>query len=294
MTDYDQQLRFGLFLSPDASGAEQVIDNAELADALGLDLVTFQDHPYQARHLDAWTLLSFVAARTDTVRVAPNVASLPLRPPVVLAKAAATLDILSGGRVDLALGAGAFWDAIVAAGGPRRTPKQAVDALVEAIEVIRAMWAGQTVRVDGEHYRVTGLHGGPPPRHDIPIWIGSYGKRMLRVTGELADGWVPSMGYADPPALGSLSRRIDDAAQAAGRDPAEILRAYNIFGTFGARSGFLSGTPADWARDLAGLTAEHGMSCYILGTDDPDTIRRFAQEVAPAVREQVEAERGAS
>ena len=92
--------------------------------SLGLDLVTFQDHPYQGRFLDTWTLLSFVAAQTSNVRVAPNVANLPLRPPVVLARSVASLDILSRGRVELGLGAGAFWDGIAAVGGPRLTPGQ--------------------------------------------------------------------------------------------------------------------------------------------------------------------------
>ncbi|GAB3301392.1 LLM class flavin-dependent oxidoreductase [Epidermidibacterium keratini] len=293
MTDYGQELEFGLFLSPDASGPERILQNAQLADVLGLQLVTFQDHPYQAKHLDAWTLLSFVGARTNAVRVAPNVVSLPLRPPAVLAKSAATLDLLTGGRVDLALGTGAFWDAIAAAGGPRRTPKEAVDALIEAIEIIRASWAGQSIRVEGEHYRVVGMHGGPQPAHDIPIWLGAYGKRMLRVTGRLADGWVPSMGYADPPALGAMNLTIDEAAVAAGRDPAQIRRIYNVFGQFGRRSGFLRGTPDDWADDLSQLTIEHGMSTYVLGTDDPDVIRRYAEEVAPAVREKVDKARSA-
>ena len=109
----------------------------------GLDLVTIQDHPYQAKHLDAWTLLSVIAARTTSVRVAPNVANLPLRPPVVLARSVATLDRLSGGRVELGLGTGAFWDAIVAAGGTRLTPGESIEALTEAMAVIRAVWAGE-------------------------------------------------------------------------------------------------------------------------------------------------------
>ena len=79
--------------------------------------MTFQDHPYQPRFLDTWTLLSVLAAQTSTVRLAPNVANLPLRPPAVLARSVASLDILSGGRVELGLGAGAFWDAIEANGG---------------------------------------------------------------------------------------------------------------------------------------------------------------------------------
>ena len=201
MTDYGHDLEFGVFLSPDAADAARTLELAQLADVLGLDLVTVQDHPYQAKHLDTWTLLSTIAARTSAVRVAPNVANLPLRQPVVLARSVATLDILSDGRAELGLGAGAFWDAIVAAGGPRLSPGEAVEALEEAITVIRAVWGrdgNRTVDIDGEHYRIKGLHAGPQPVHDPGIWIGALKPRMLRLTGRLADGWLPSLGRVEP------------------------------------------------------------------------------------------------
>jgi hemerythrin-like domain-containing protein len=292
MPDLDQELEFGLFPSPEAARIGDLLSLVALAEVEGLDLVSLQDHPYQDTYGDTWTLLSVLGARTSTIKLSPNVASLPLRPPVVLAKAAATLDLVTGGRVELGLGAGAFWDAIVAAGGPRRTPGESVDALAEAVALVKAFWEGGTLRFEGEHYRALGLHAGPRPAHDIPVWLGAYKPRMLRLTGRLADGWVPSMGYADPPALPGLSAIVDEAALAAGRAPAAVKRIYNVFGRFGAGSGFLQGTPADWAEQLAGLTLEVGTSSYVLGTDDPDTVRRWASEVAPMTRELVEAERG--
>jgi alkanesulfonate monooxygenase SsuD/methylene tetrahydromethanopterin reductase-like flavin-dependent oxidoreductase (luciferase family) len=292
MTDYGHELEFGLFPSPDAAAARRVLELAAVAEVSGLDLLTVQDHPYQARHLDAWTLLSVVAARTSTLRVAPNVANLPLRNPVVLAGSVASLDILSGGRVELGIGTGAFWDAIDAAGGVRLAPGAAVDALEEAIGVIRAMWAGAgSVRLDGVHHRAVGLHSGPAPVHPVAIWVGAYKPRMLRLTGRLADGWLPSQGYAAPETLHELNARIDDAATAAGRAPEAVRRLYNVSGSFGSGRGFLQGAPADWAEQLAGLTLEQGMATYILGTDDPDDVRRFGEEVAPLVRDLVAAER---
>jgi hypothetical protein len=233
-----------------------------------------------------------VGARTTSITVAPNVASLPLRQPVVLAKAAASLDVLTGGRVELGLGAGAFWDAIAAAGGPRRSPGEAVAALEEAVGLVKAFWAGGTVRFEGEHYRAVGLHAGPAPAHEIPVWIGAYKPRMLRLTGRLADGWVPSVGYADPPDLPALAAVVDEAAEAAGRSPSAVKRIYNVVGRFGSGAGFLQGSPRDWAEQLATLTLEVGMSSYVLGTDDQDVVRRFAQEVVPAVRDLVDSERG--
>lgn len=294
MTDYGHELQFGIFITPTADQASAVVELAKVAEVVGLDLVTFQDHPYQARYLDTWTLLSVVAAQTSTVRVAPNVANLPLRQPVVLARSVASLDILSGGRVELGLGAGAFWDAIAAVGGPRLTPGQGVDALAEAIEVIRAVWSadGAAIRHEGTHYRVVGAHPGPAPAHNVEIWLGAYRKRMLALTGAKADGWLPSMGYAELDELPAMNAAINQAAIAAGRRPGEIRRLYNLNGAFGTGAGFLQGPPGDWAQQLSELTLAEGFSTYILSVSSSQDIRRFASEVVPAVRDLVTTERG--
>ena len=295
MTDYRQPLRFGSFLTPTSRDPQQVVALAERSEELGLDLVTFQDHPYQPALLDAWTLLSFVAARTSTIRLAPNVANLPLRPPAVLARAAAGLDLLSGGRLDLALGAGAFWDAMVAMGTPRRTPGESITALTEALEVIRTIWDTDTrggVRLEGEFYPMSGAKRGPQPAHPIEIWLGGYKPRMLRLIGRSADGWLPSLGYLKPDQLSAANAIIDEAAQEAGRDPAAIRRLVNVNGSFSATpAGFLQGPVQRWVEDLAGLALDHGSSTFILGSDDADDLARFAEEVAPAVRQAVAAER---
>jgi alkanesulfonate monooxygenase SsuD/methylene tetrahydromethanopterin reductase-like flavin-dependent oxidoreductase (luciferase family) len=293
MTDYGHELQFGVFLTPEAGAAEQVLELAELADVLALDLVTVQDHPYQGRFLDTWTLLSVIAARTTSIRVAPNVANLPLRQPVVLARSVASLDILSGGRVELGLGAGAFWDAIAAVGGPRRTPGESVDALAEAIEVIRAVWNTdeRSIRLDGRYYPVHGAHPGPAPAHRPEIWLGAYKPRMLALTGSRADGWLPSMGYAEPNELAAMSAAIDDAAVEAGRSPVQIRRLYNLNGSFDTGDGSLQGAPEEWVEQLAQLTSDAGISTFLLAAGDSDTLRRFATEVAPAVRLRVEQDR---
>src|SRR5579864_8868055 len=138
---YGHPVRFGVFLIPQAADAQRLLELAALADELGFDLVGIQDHPYQRLFLDTWTLLTAIAVRTRRISVFPDVANLPLRPPAVLAKAAASLDLLTGGRVELGLGAGGAWDAIKAIGGPVRTPGESVSALEEAIQVIRLMWS---------------------------------------------------------------------------------------------------------------------------------------------------------
>jgi hemerythrin-like domain-containing protein len=290
--DLGHELWFGCFLPPDARQYETVIALAQFSDQLGLDLIGVQDHPYQPRFLDTWTLLSALAAQTERIRLVPDVLNLPLRPPAVLARAAASLDILSGGRVELGLGAGAFFDAIAAMDGPVRTPGEATDALEEAIQVIRALWApGPAVRFEGAHYRLSGAQPGPPPPHPIGIWLGAYKPRMLRLTGRLADGWIPSLAYAPPSELAAMSRTIDEAARAAGRDPAAIRRVYNINGRFSAsEQGFLNGPPRLWVEQLSQLALEHGMSVFVLGpgSDAEGDLRRFAEEVAPGVRAVVE------
>ncbi|MGI5521321.1 LLM class flavin-dependent oxidoreductase [Micromonospora sp. CA-259024] len=295
MSDYGHDLVFGSFVTPGGGDPDHTVGVAVLTEQVGLDLVTFQDHPYQPAFLDTWTLLSFVAARTNRVYLAANVTNLPLRPPAVLARSVASLDLLSGGRVSLGLGAGAFWDAIEAMGGRRLTPGQGVRALEEAIEVIRQLWDAETrggVRVDGEFYRVMGAKRGPAPAHAVPIWLGAYKPRMLQLTGRRADGWLPTLGYLQPGDLAKGNAIIDDAAQEAGRSPRDVRRLLNIAGQFsvGGR-GPLNGPAEQWVRELTELALGEGVSAFILASDDPDDLRRFAGEVAPAVRELVAAER---
>ena len=273
--DYGQPVRFGVFVAPWAT--DQPLRQAAVADQLGFDVLGVQDHPYQRRFYDTWTLLSAMAMRTERITVFPDVANLPLRPPAMLAKAAATLDILSGGRVELGLGAGGFWEAIAAYGGEARTPAESVSALEEAIQVIRLLWSGQHgVRFDGKFYHLKGAHSGPVPAHPMGIWLGAYRPRMLSIGGRLADGWVPSLGYVKPPDLLEGNRRIDEAAKAAGRDPRSIRRVLN--------AGEVD------AETLVSLVTDHGMDTFLV-TDDMDEMRRFMSEVAPRVREEVETRR---
>jgi alkanesulfonate monooxygenase SsuD/methylene tetrahydromethanopterin reductase-like flavin-dependent oxidoreductase (luciferase family) len=285
MADYGHELAFGTFTTPLNERPEDVVALAQLAERAGLDLVTFQDHPYQPRFLDTWTLLTWVAAQTERVRLAGDVLNLPLRQPAVLARAAASLDLLSGGRFELGLGAGAFWEAIEAMGGPNRSRGGAVAALSEAIDVIRAIWDASEpggVRVDGEHYRVWGAKRGPEPAHDISIWLGAYKPRMLRLIGEKADGWLPSLSYLKDGDLARGNRVIDEAATEAGRDLRKIRRLLNI------------APDVATVEQLTPLALEHGVSTFILSADDPRAIERWGREVAPALREAVDRERQAA
>ena len=297
MTDYGHDLLFGAFITPTAQPAMHAVELAVVADRAGLDLAMFQDHPYQPAFLDTWTLLSYVASRTEQIHVSGNVLNLPLRHPAVIARSAASLDLLSGGRFELGIGVGAFWDAIEAMGGRRLAPGQSIEALEEAIGIIRGIWDTNErggVRLDGEYYQVNGTKRGPAPAHDIGIWVGAYKPRILKLTGRLADGWLPGLSYL-PGGLTDLeemNKLIDEGAASAGRDPSAVRRFLNISGQF-ARSGasLLVGPPRQWAEELAAITLEYGVTGFIMMADDAPSIELFAAEVAPATRELVAAER---
>ena len=130
MRNYGHDLQFGAFITPRNDSAAEVVRLAQLAEEVGLDLVTFQDHPYQRRFLDAWTLIAYVAARTSRIQLSANVHNLQLRQPAVLARAVASLDILTGGRIELGIGAGAFPDAVAQMGAEPLTGGRAVPARV--------------------------------------------------------------------------------------------------------------------------------------------------------------------
>jgi alkanesulfonate monooxygenase SsuD/methylene tetrahydromethanopterin reductase-like flavin-dependent oxidoreductase (luciferase family) len=278
--DYGRAIEFGYSIIPLASEYPSLAGTARVADELGFDLLGIQDHPYQWRFLDTWTLISVLAAQTSRIRLFPDVANLPLRPPAVLAKAVASLDVISGGRTELGLGAGGFWQAIGAMGGPIRDPGDSISALEEAIQVTRLIWSGNRgLRFNGNFYSLNGVNSGPRPAHKVEIWLGVYKPRGLALTGGLADGWLPS--NLPPPVLADGHARIDEAAAKAGRQPSEIRRLYNIGGqiTEGA---------------LTELALEHGMDTFILWFegDVESQLRRFAAEVAPAVRRNVARARG--
>jgi alkanesulfonate monooxygenase SsuD/methylene tetrahydromethanopterin reductase-like flavin-dependent oxidoreductase (luciferase family) len=303
--DYGHSLEFGYFLTPDASDPNGVLATARALDELGYDLIGVQDHPYQRRHLDTQSLLASILATTTKVRVFADVGNLPLRPPAVLAKAAATLDMLSDGRFELGIGAGGYLDAAHAMGAPALTPRQSLEALDEAIAVVRAMWNGERrgLRFDGRYYRLEGVHPGPAPAHPIQVWVGANMPRALALTGRSADGWVsPLMSYKPPGEAGRANRAIDRAARRSGRDPREIRRIYNLQGaltstTRGQASDTdqaVVGPPEHWAEVLTRFATELGFGTFVLAAEpDAATLTTFIEDVAPQVRERV-AERRAS
>jgi alkanesulfonate monooxygenase SsuD/methylene tetrahydromethanopterin reductase-like flavin-dependent oxidoreductase (luciferase family) len=297
MTDYGHDLLFGTFITPTADPPLHAVEMAKVSERAGFDLATFQDHPYQAAFHDTWTLLAYVAAQTSRIRVTGNVLNLPLRQPAVLARSAASLDRLSGGRFEMGLGAGAFQDAIEAMGGERRTPGQSIQALEEAILIMREIWDTSQrggVRINGTYYQVNGAKRGPAPAHDIGIWLGAYKPRILNLTGRAADGWLPSLSYlrGGPAELAEMNHRIDEGAVEAGRDPKAIRRLLNISGQFASENGGpFVGPPDQWIEEMTDLALTYGISGFIVPGDSAFTIERIGEEIIPAVRERVAEER---
>jgi alkanesulfonate monooxygenase SsuD/methylene tetrahydromethanopterin reductase-like flavin-dependent oxidoreductase (luciferase family) len=293
------ELQFGVFLSPDASDGHGLREKVRVAEDAGFDYVSIQDHPYVPRFLDTFTLIAHLAAVTDRLRFMTNVANLPLRPAPMLAKASATIDLLSGGRFELGLGGGRAWNEIAGLGGPRWGPGEIVAATGDAIDTIRMLWQSNRIldRPNG-HYPLTGAHSGPPPAHRIGIWLGAARPRMLDLLGRKADGWVAplSTGFeAKRPA----QDRIDAAASAAGRQPRDIRRVIQLVGSVAdahgpatrPRSGPgnqpIHTTPEGWAQIIAELATEERFDTvnFIPQPETVEQIERFATAVIPRVRE---------
>jgi alkanesulfonate monooxygenase SsuD/methylene tetrahydromethanopterin reductase-like flavin-dependent oxidoreductase (luciferase family) len=286
---------FGFSLLPTADLPAH-LEVVAAAEEGGLDLCGVQDHPYAPPLVETFSLIGYLLARTDRLRFFPDVANLPLRNAAMLAQTCATLDVLSGGRFELGLGAGANWQAIEAMGVPRLTPGQSLQALEEAIQVLRELWTPGSARSAGAYHSVSGIQPGPGPAHPIDIWIGSVGPRNLALTGRLADGWAaPIPSYLPYERWPASNDAISAAAREAGRDPADVLRIAQLVGTITdtpgdatARSGSdpVRGTPGQWATLITRLAAEQPFRCFVFWPEETTArqIERFATEVVPAVR----------
>ena len=295
--DYQHELSFGVSVDPSVGALETTYELADIADRRGLDLVAVQDHPYQPTHLDAWTLMTSLAARTEHVAVMSDVADLQLRPPTMLAKAAASLAVASGGRVRLGVGGGAFPDAIASMGGTPRRGRQMVEYAEESVRVLRAALGGSRVRLASDHHQIDGYQAGPVSPVTVPVLLGSQQPKMLAVTGRSSDGWVSPLNIYVPPAEVAWRQEvIDDAARSAGRDPRELRRVYNVIGAIGDVSGApgLVGTPEVWVETLSTWALELGFDTFVFWPvlDHARQLEVLAGEIAPAVSAAVSGERG--
>jgi probable F420-dependent oxidoreductase len=282
---------FGLNVSTETGVSTDPVAAARKAEELGFDFVSASDHLHGGRPTyEPWTLLSWIAAATSRIRVATRVLAVPYRPPPVLAKMAETLDRLSCGRLILGLGGGAVDEEFRAFGLGVQSPRDKVDGLAEAIRVLRGGWSQTRFTFQGRVYQTDGAELEPKPDHPIPIWLGTYGRRALALTGQLADGWIPSLGYAPPEQVPALRERVLAAARAAGRDPDAITCAYNLGIRIDERAdpepSVVAGAPDAVIERLRsfvelGFTA---MNFIPVGPGQEEQVERLAREVLPTLR----------
>ncbi len=290
------------FAAPAGGGSfDQMVATAKAAENAGFDSLSFGDRP-QAAGLDGWTAAFAVAARTERIRLFHTTLNLPYRYPQLIAKQAASLDVISNGRLDLCLGAGgttmaADYDAY----GIRMRPDgERLDDLVDAIELMRGLWSNERFTFEGKNVRVTDAVCDPKPvQGTIPIWTGAGRPRGLRIVGRLADGWIKNRGWATLEEITSMLAIAEKSAVKVGRDPDSIRCV--LGGT-----GFVAGNPADTAEfqaqnpnaaGLVGTTAEilakiaayHkvGVDTFLVrpeGTDAGEQLARFGTEIIPEAK----------
>ena len=299
-------LLFGVFLNPGRDRLASTLDNSRVAEQAGFDYISVQDHPYVSEFLDPLLLIAALIGQTSRIRFMTNVSNLPLRPPAILAKAAASLDVLSAGRFELGLGGGRAWDGIAALGGPTWTPPQVIQAVAEAITISRYLWYGETEGLTNlELFSLGAIEPGPAPAHRIGIWLGASGPRMLNLLGRRADGWIAPLatGFETKPAA---QERIDRAAIGAGREPSDVRRVIQLVGAVtdrpetqqrpvrGPGNQPLRTTAEIWAEIIAEFVVDERFDTVNLipQHETSEQIAMFGQHVIPLARDAANA-RGA-
>ncbi|HEY1619772.1 MAG TPA: LLM class flavin-dependent oxidoreductase [Streptosporangiaceae bacterium] len=285
------QLLLGVNVPVSAAPGADPVAAAVAAERLGYDFVSASDHPSGTEpSYETWTMLTWIAASTSRIQIASRVLSLPFRAPALVAKMAESLDRLSGGRLILGLGAGYADPELRGFGLPVPSAREKVDGLADALAVIRGLWSEPEFSYAGPVHHTEAARLEPKPGHPIPLWLGTFGDRALGVTGRLADGWIPTLGYAPLDKLPAMRARVLSAASDAGRDPGEITCALNVEVAVGLPEGsdpdLISGSPAQVAGRLLSL-AELGFTAFNFMPSGPDAARQpqlLGEEVIPLLR----------
>jgi alkanesulfonate monooxygenase SsuD/methylene tetrahydromethanopterin reductase-like flavin-dependent oxidoreductase (luciferase family) len=284
-------IQVGLDLSTSAALDADPVADALVAEQLGYDFVSASDHP-SGDHptFETWTMLTWVAASTSLIGVVTRVLGVPYRPPAIVAKMAESLDRLSHGRLILGLGGGFSDEEFRAFGLNVPTPREKVDGLGEAIQIARGLWSQPSFTFPGALFRTQDAQFEPKPAHHIPIWLGTLGPRALRLTGRLADGWIPSIGHAPPEAITAMRAQIARGADDVGRDPADITCVYNVQIRIDERpdpSPLIVSGAADVVIERLLTFIDLGFSAFNFtpfGADRDEQVARLAEEVIPVLR----------
>ena len=289
---------FGIYLPQLRMSFDRIVERTLAAEAAGFDSIWLMDHftapaAPEVDTFEGWTIASALAARTQTIRIGHLVLCDPFRHPVLLAKMAATLDVISGGRLELGIGWGSVPAELQTYGFGPEPPALRAAKLRETLEILDLMFSGETFDYDGTHVRLQRAIGRPvPAQAHIPVHIGGGGPKLTMPLVERFADWWNCPGYALDridelrPLAGdariSTQHPIGLAPDAASRDEV-IATAHRRFGTWG---GVIAGTADEVAGELA-AEVNRGVEGFVLQFSDfgtTETIQHFMTEVVPMVR----------
>ena len=315
MSSLPREIRFGVYLPQVAFAFEEIRDRVLACEAAGIDSVWFMDHLHppgmpSVPSFEAWTLASALAAMTSRIRFGHLVLANSFRHPAVLAKMVATLDVISGGRLEVGIGSGSYEPEHRMYGLPFESAATRARKLAEALEILRRLLSEDRVTFHGEFYSLEGAVNFPKPlqRPNPPLWVGGAGeKTTLPLVARSADGWnCPTY------ALGQFQekrRRLAAECAAIGRDPSELrtsIEAVLVPGRdateveaalasaekryagpgWGLHEGGFIGTPDVVVARIRELAAQ-GVDTFVFFFSDrarPETVDLFARDVVAAFR----------
>jgi alkanesulfonate monooxygenase SsuD/methylene tetrahydromethanopterin reductase-like flavin-dependent oxidoreductase (luciferase family) len=289
---------FGLYLPQLRMSFDRMLERTLAAEAAGFDSVWLMDHfaapmAPEVDTYEAWTVATALAARTSTIRIGHLTLCGPFRHPVLLAKMAASFDVISNGRLDLGIGWGSVPDELRTFGFGPEPPATRAAQLRETLEIVALMFAGEPFDYAGEHFTLHGATGRPVPvQARVPVHIGGGGPKLtMPLVSQFADWWN-CPGYALDrldelrPLAGnahvSVQHPIGLAKNASERD--DTTAAVNR--RFGSWGGVIAGTADEVAAALA-RDVERGVEGFVCQFSDfgaPDTIEHFMSEVVPVLR----------
>jgi len=294
---------------------ERLFRMADAVEALGFEALFCSDHLSSVKGLSKraslalWPALTALALRTERIRIGPLVCSMTFRHPAQLAKMAASVDVLSGGRLDLALGAGWYEGEHAMFGVALPPPRTRLEMLDEGVQVIKALWSGQPASFAGKHYRLEAAEMHPLPVQSSPtIIIGGMGEKTLQIIAKHATEW--NCYYVSLDQFRQKSHWLDEQCAAIGRDPSTLRRSLMIPFVIGTdetmvqrhidanrdmfanlpptiadwhAAGFVGGSPQQLVDQLKAFE-EAGIQRFMLehnDLDDVDSLELFASHVLP-------------
>jgi alkanesulfonate monooxygenase SsuD/methylene tetrahydromethanopterin reductase-like flavin-dependent oxidoreductase (luciferase family) len=289
-------MEFNLFLPQMRLSFDQIVERARAAEAAGFVGMTGMDHlaPPMAEDqpmFEAMVTNTWIAAHTSTLRIGSLVLCDAFRHPAMLAREAVSIDHASGGRFELGIGWGSVPTEFTVFGAGSTEPRARVERLRETLEVVRALWAGETIDYDGEFHRMQGARQAPTPLTSIPIVIGGVGKKTLALVREFADWWNVHIGLLDR--VPELKDQVGDARvsiqQMLAFVPDEASRAAITevaMRRFGSSKPVIGRGP-ELVEHFADLEAQGVERVYAWFCDfaPPETLAAFGAEVvAPLAR----------